>query len=101
MTVEWYLGRCGTWASVAGDVGGPTVYWEEDGSITMTPARGRARVCVIDRKGDRIRRKTFAAFLHVAERTLAVHEAAHPHHPLVGRDETRFAVGNEALTPAA
>jgi hypothetical protein len=48
------------------------IYWEEDGSITMSPALGRARVRVVDRNGDRIRRKTFAAFLHVAERTLAL-----------------------------
>jgi hypothetical protein len=51
------------------------IYWEEDGSITMSPAFGRARVRVVDRNGDRIRRKTFTAFLHVAERTLALNEA--------------------------
>jgi hypothetical protein len=51
------------------------IYWEEDGSITMSPALGRARVRVVDRNGDRLRRKTFAAFLHVAERTLALNES--------------------------
>lgn len=73
--MEWHTGPCGTWANVAGDVGGSIIYWEEDWSITMSPARGRARVRVVDRNGDRIRRKTFAAFLHVAERTLAADEA--------------------------
>ena len=75
MTLEWHTGPCGTWASAVGRDDGATIYWEEDGSITMSLGRGRARVRVVDRNGDRIRRKTFAAFLHVAERTLAVYEA--------------------------
>jgi hypothetical protein len=71
MTIEWQRGPAGTWATLAGDADVMTVYWEADGTITMSPARGRARMLVTDGAGERIRRKTFRGFLHVAERTLA------------------------------
>ena len=69
-TIEWQRGPAGTWATLVGDADVMTVYWEADGTITMSPARGRARMLVTDTAGERIRRKTFRGFLHVAERTL-------------------------------
>ena len=71
MTIEWQRGPAGTWVTLVGDADVMTVYWETDGTITMSPARGRARMLVTDGAGERIQRKTFRGFLHVAERTLA------------------------------
>jgi hypothetical protein len=72
MTIEWQRGPAGTWVTLVGDTDVMTVYWEADGTITMSPARGRARMLVTDGAGERTRRKTFRGFLHVAERALAV-----------------------------
>ena len=72
MTIEWQRGPAGTWVTLVGDTDVMTVYWEADGTITMSPARGRARMLVTDGGGERIQRKTFRGFLHVAERVLAV-----------------------------
>ena len=72
MTIEWQRGPVGTWATLVGDADVMTVYWEADGTITMSPARGRARMLVTDHAGERIQRKTFRGFLHVAAQTLAV-----------------------------
>ncbi len=76
MTIEWHRGPAGTWVTLVGDADLMTVYWEADGTITMSSARGRARLLVTDGAGERIRRKTFRGFLHVAARTLAVREGA-------------------------
>jgi hypothetical protein len=72
ITIEWHRGPAGIWVTLVGDKDVMTVYWEADGTITMSPARGRARMLVTDGAGERIRRKTFRGFLHVAERALTV-----------------------------
>jgi hypothetical protein len=72
ITIEWQRGPAGTWVTLVGDADVRTVYWEADGTITMSPARGRARMLLTDGAGERIRRKTFRGFLHVAERALVV-----------------------------
>jgi hypothetical protein len=71
LTIEWQRGPLGTWVTLAGEADAMTVYWEADGTITMSPARGRARALVTFGSGERVRRKTFRAFLHVAERALS------------------------------
>lgn len=77
ITIEWHRGPAGIWVTLLGDKDVMTVYWEADGTITMSPARGRARMLVTDGAGERIRRKTFRGFLHVAERALTARHGDH------------------------
>jgi hypothetical protein len=78
MTIEWQRGPLGTWVTLVGDADVMTIYWEADGTITMSPARGRARSVLTDGAGERVRRKTFRAFLHVAERALTARHRNDP-----------------------